>query len=145
MLNETKVTQDEDFAINSSSSGQPAFFQLIVSVTLVFFLTKYILQREKNKQSRFSWWGLDLICPRNTENWEWTQSSEPWSLIWYLLADKQQEVDINNLRLEEEFSAGSSKAGAKGAGAGGSAAPLSLISGVKRPLGVTNRCWLKKV
>jgi len=48
--------------------------------------------------------------------------------------DKQQEVDINNLRLEEEFGAGSSKAGAKGAGA----APLSLISGVKKPLGVTN-------
>ena len=44
-------------------------------------------------------------------------------------------MDINNLRLEEEFGAGSSKAGAKGAGA----APLSLISGVKKPLGVTNR------
>ena len=58
----------------------------------------------------------------------------------FFFSDKQQEVDINNLRLEEEFAAGSSKVGAKGAGAGGSAAPLSLISGVKRPLGVTNRC-----
>ena len=69
LLNETNVNQfkvDEDIAINSSSSGQPPFFQLIVSVTLVFLLTKYILQREKNKQSRFSWWGLDLICPRNS-------------------------------------------------------------------------------
>ena len=56
LLNETNVNQfkvDEDIAINSSSSGQPPFFQLIVSVTLVFLLTKYILQREKNKQSRF--------------------------------------------------------------------------------------------
>ena len=61
--------------------------------------------------------------------------SEPWSLNRCLLPDKQQEVDINNLRLEEEFGASSSKAGAKGAGA----APLSLISGVKKPLGVTNR------
>ena len=69
LLNETNVNQfkvDEDIAINSSGSGQPPFFQLIVSVTLVFLLTKYILQREKNKQSRFSWWGLDLICPRNS-------------------------------------------------------------------------------
>ena len=46
-------------------------------------------------------------------------------------------MDINNLRLEEEFGAGGSKAGTKGAGA--AQAPLSLISGVKRPLGVTNR------
>ena len=61
-------------------------------------------------------------------------------LFFIFFSDKQQEVDINNLRLEEEFAAGSSKVGAKGAGAGGSAAPLSLISGVKRPLGVTNRC-----
>ena len=60
-----------------------------------------------------------------------------------LCADKQQEVDINNLRLEEEFSAGKARAGG---GAGGGAArgavqgaPLSTISGVKKPLGHTNR------
>ena len=60
-----------------------------------------------------------------------------------LCADKQQEVDINNLRLEEEFSAGKARAGggpgggaARGAAQG---APLSTISGVKKPLGHTNR------
>jgi len=50
--------------------------------------------------------------------------------------DKQQEVDINNLRLaEEEYGQGLGKtkiAGGKGA------APLSQISGVKKPLGHTN-------
>ena len=69
MLNQTNVNQvqiDEDIALNSSGQAQSPFFQLIVSVTLVFLLTKYILQREKNKQSRFSWWGLDLICPKNS-------------------------------------------------------------------------------
>ena len=66
-----------------------------------------------------------------------------------MIVDKQQEVDINNLRLEEEFGAGASKSkvgdrsGSGGAGGGGSGgksggAPLSLISGVKKPLGHTN-------
>merc|ERR1711936_219494 len=50
--------------------------------------------------------------------------------------DKQQEVDINNLRLaEEEFGQGPGKAKV-GGGKGG--APLSQISGVKKPLGHTN-------
>ena len=48
-----------------------------------------------------------------------------------LFLDKQQEVDINNLRLDEEFTAGPSTATA-------APAPLSKISGVKKPLGHTN-------
>lgn len=50
--------------------------------------------------------------------------------------DKQQEVDINNLRLaEEEYGQGPGKAKV---GGGKGAAPLSQISGVKKPLGHTN-------
>ena len=48
-------------------------------------------------------------------------------------------MDINNLRLEEEFGAGSSKAkSSSGEIKSGKSAPLSLISGVKKPLGHTN-------
>jgi len=50
--------------------------------------------------------------------------------------DKQQEVDINNLRLaEEEYGQGLGKTKI---GGGKGAAPLSQISGVKKPLGHTN-------
>ena len=56
-MNEADVSyvkmDDEDIATNAVSCEQPPFFQLIVSVTVVFLLTKYILQTEKNKQSRF--------------------------------------------------------------------------------------------
>ena len=48
--------------------------------------------------------------------------------------DKQQEVDINNLRLSEDDSHQRSK----GNGRGKIAPPLSQISGVKKPLGHTN-------
>jgi hypothetical protein len=52
------------------------------------------------------------------------------------ILDKQQEVDINNLRLGEEEAARASKAVA---GRGGKVQPpLSQISGVKKPLGHTN-------
>jgi len=52
------------------------------------------------------------------------------------ISDKQQEVDINNLRLGEEEAARASKAAA---GRGGKVQPpLSQISGVKKPLGHTN-------
>ena len=48
-------------------------------------------------------------------------------------------MDINNLRLEEEFGAGSSKTkSTSSAEKPGKSAPLSLISGVKKPLGHTN-------
>ena len=50
-----------------------------------------------------------------------------------IIIDKQQEVDINNLRLEEELVAGGSRC--KG---DLPPAPLSKISGVKKPLGHTN-------
>jgi len=50
--------------------------------------------------------------------------------------DKQQEVDINNLRLaDEEYGQGLGKTKI---GGGKGAAPLSQISGVKKPLGHTN-------
>ena len=52
------------------------------------------------------------------------------------LADKQQEVDINNLRLAEEEAGGG--VGGKGKVAAGRGAPLSQISGVKKPIGHTN-------
>ena len=52
------------------------------------------------------------------------------------ILDKQQEVDINNLRLaEEEYGQGLGKTKI---GGGKGAAPLSQISGVKKPLGHTN-------
>ena len=51
-----------------------------------------------------------------------------------ILLDKQQEVDINNLRLEEELSSGSSSTKQSTT----KSAPLSTISGVKKPLGHTN-------
>jgi len=50
--------------------------------------------------------------------------------------DKQQEVDINNLRLAEEESGHGPGKAKVGGGKGG--APLSQISGVKKPLGHTN-------
>ena len=52
-----------------------------------------------------------------------------------LLLDKQQEVDINNLRLEEELVVGGGRCVRDGLPA---PAPLSKISGVKKPLGHTN-------
>ena len=60
--------------------------------------------------------------------------SKETTIISFL--DKQQEVDINNLRLaEEEYGQGPGKAKV---GGGKGAAPLSQISGVKKPLGHTN-------
>ena len=61
-----------------------------------------------------------------------------FTLILFL--DKQQEVDINNLRLSEEDGSGGRPKGVVGGGAGGRAKvapPLSQISGVKKPLGHT--------
>ncbi len=56
--------------------------------------------------------------------------------IFLTFSDKQQEVDINNLRLGEEEATRAAK------GAAGRASkvqpPLSQISGVKKPLGHTN-------
>ena len=61
-----------------------------------------------------------------------------WSESWeYFLLDKQQEVDINTLRLDEEFAAGRACKAVEGPGAA-PPAPLSKISGVKKPLGHTN-------
>ena len=68
------------------------------------------------------------------------------TLSLYLCSDKQQEVDINNLRLGEEAeaaAAGRISGSGKGVGSGRSSGktvqpPLSQISGVKKPLGHTN-------
>ena len=54
-----------------------------------------------------------------------------------LFLDKQQEVDINNLRLDEEIAAGRACKTVDGLTVA-PPAPLSKISGVKKPLGSTN-------
>ena len=51
-----------------------------------------------------------------------------------IFVDKQQEVDISNLRLEEDLIPGAGRCVRDGL----TPAPLSKISGVKAPLGHTN-------
>ena len=51
-----------------------------------------------------------------------------------IFSDKQQEVDINNLRLSEEDPSVRAKTRAKGGACTASVPPLSQISGVKKPL-----------
>ncbi len=53
---------------------------------------------------------------------------------FHLFSDKQQEVDINNLRLSEEDPSVRAKTRTKGAACTASVPPLSQISGVKKPL-----------